>query len=99
MKPRDWLSERMVFGLLLIGGFFATGIIAVVAPVSSDKQLAKDMLLVVGPLLGVIVNAIWKVDKVDKQVADTAALLAAKAPDHSGTGDGAAARSFMERDV
>lgn len=53
--------------------------------------MARDALLVVGPLLGVIVNAIWKTDKVDKQTAQTAAVLAAKAPDLSAAGTGAGA--------
>lgn len=84
MKPTDFLSERMVFGLLIIIGFFGVGIVATMGPLAAEaRQTAKDVLLVVGPLLGVIVNAIWRTDKAERQAADTAAVLAAKAPDLS----------------
>jgi len=89
MKPIDWLSERMVFGLLIIVGFFSMGALSVTLTLSGEaRQTAKDVLLVVGPLLGVIVQAIWKTDKTETQIANTAAVLASKAPDQSGTGPG-----------
>lgn len=93
MAREEFLSERMVFGLLFIFGFFIMGIIAVVVPglAPEARQIAKDVLLVVGPLLGVIVNAIWKTDKTERSIANTAATLAAKAPDQSGTGSGVVA--------
>lgn len=85
MTGKEWLSERMVFGLLIIAGFFILGGLAVVMKLDADaRQTAKDVLLVVGPLLGVIVQAIWKTDRTERQAADTAAILAAKAPDQSG---------------
>lgn len=84
---KDWLSERILFGLLIIAGYFSITALAVFLPIPPEaRQTAKDALLVVGPLLGVIVNAIWRTDKVDKQAADTAAVLAAKAPDLSQPG-------------
>lgn len=85
MTKHDWLSERIVFGGLIIFGFFSLGLIATVAPLTIEaRQTAKDVLLVVGPLLGVIVNAIWKSDRTEKATAEAVATLAAKAPDQSG---------------
>lgn len=93
MKSGEWLSERMVFGILIIFGYFLLVLLVILAPVAlalsiSDKQvpmvmsamapgiaIIKDSLLVIGPLLGVIVNAIWKSDKADKVNADTMASL------------------------
>lgn len=87
MSLKDWLSERILFGFLVIAGYFVISALAVVLPLSPEaRQSAKDALLVVGPLLGVIVQAIWRTDKADKQAADTAAVLAAKAPDLSQPG-------------
>jgi hypothetical protein len=84
MDKHAWLSERMVFGLAIFCGYFSLATIAVLAPINPDaRQSAKDALLVVGPLLGVIVQAIWKTDKVDRVTADAVAVLAAKAPDQS----------------
>lgn len=72
----DWPSERILFGLLIIFGFFLMGALVVVMPLTADaRQSGKDVLLVVGPLLGVIVNAIWKQDKTEKQAADSIATL------------------------
>lgn len=86
MTKESWLSERVVFGLLIIWGYFLVVVATMILPVvvSADKLPgvqaamgnAKDALLVIGPLLGVIVNAIWKADKVDKQNADTVSTLA-----------------------
>lgn len=85
MNAKDWVSERILFGLLIIGGFFGLYVLVALMKLGSDQlQTIKDGLLVVGPLLGVIVQSIWKADRVDRQVADTAAVLAAKAPDQSG---------------
>lgn len=82
----DLLSERMIFGVIILFGFYTLAFVAVVTTglAPEARQMARDALLVVGPLLGVIVNAIWKTDKTDRQAATTAAVLAAKAPDLSG---------------
>lgn len=84
MSKDNWLSERILFGLLIIGGYIALSGMSILAPLNAEaRQTARDVLLVLGPILGVIANAIWKSDKVDRQTANTAAVLAAKAPDFS----------------
>lgn len=93
MKPADWVSERILFGLLIIGGYFGTGIIgALLIPqyvpanyIAQALAITHDAQTVVGPLMGVIVQAIWKTDKVDKINAATAATLASKVPDSTAT--------------
>jgi hypothetical protein len=73
MKNHEWLSERMVFGLLIFVGYFVVAGLSVVLPLSDgQRQSAKDSLILVGPLLGVIVNSIWKTDRIDRVNADTA---------------------------
>lgn len=90
MKAADFFSERMIFGLLIIGGYlFCMGML-----VSHEKLDPANLNLLsqgvgaLGTAVGVIVAAIWKSDKMDRQVADTAAVLAAKAPDLSSSGTG-----------
>ncbi len=75
MNKIEWLSERMVFGLLIIVGYFAIVGGTMFIPAASQAN-AKDALLVIGPLLGTIVSAIWKTDKADKQNAETVNTLA-----------------------
>lgn len=95
MKGADWLSERILFGGLLIIGYFVLVALALCAPViaavvvpageapiveqaiSAGAATVKDALLVIGPLLGMIVQAIWKTDRADKQTAETVDKLAA----------------------
>lgn len=75
MSNDGWWSERIVFGLLIILGYLGIVIMTMfVKPENSGN--AKDALLVIGPLLGVIVNSIWKADKADKQNAAAMATLA-----------------------
>lgn len=79
------ISERIWFGTLLILGFLLMGFSAAFFLNNSPAaiQLLRDMALVIGPLLGVIVNATWKTDKIDGVNANTAAVLAGKSPDLS----------------
>lgn len=89
MSKHDWLSERILFGFMLIGGYFGlAGLCIWAIPQGPDgdetRQLLRDILLTIGPLLGMIVQAIWKSDKTDRQAANTAAILADKAPNLSG---------------
>lgn len=91
MKSAEWLSERMVFGVLIIGGSIGLLFEIVIAGPKLPAEIVTLASLGLGGLitsLGTIVAAIWKTDKVDRQAADTAAILAAKAPDQSGTGAG-----------
>lgn len=97
MLNEGWWSERILFGLLIIVGYFLLVALTFVVPIwvaavlPADKlavvmpavrdgiSLAKDSLLVIGPLLGVIVNSIWKADKADKANAQALATLATAA--------------------
>lgn len=78
MKGADWLSERMVFGLLIIGGYLGC-----MAALSAFKLPAPNLNLIsqgvgsLGTAVGVIVAAIWKTDKTDKQAAESIASLSA----------------------
>ena len=85
MKPVDWISERILFGFLIFTGYFSIGAIAAVwnGITPEGRSVTRDVLMTVGPLLGVIVNAIWKTDKVERLNATTASTLAEKLPDHS----------------
>lgn len=78
MKGMDWLSERTVFGVLVIGGYYALVIIGMSAKTLSDPaaSIVHDAMLTGGPLVGIIVNSIWKSDRADKQNAATMASLA-----------------------
>lgn len=57
----------------------ADKLVAVMAAVTNSIGIVKDSLLVIGPLLGVIVNSIWKADRADKQNAQALATLATAA--------------------
>jgi hypothetical protein len=87
MRHVDWLSERMVFGLLIISGLIGL----LFELVSSGPHLPAEIITLaaggIGALsasVGIIVQSIWRTDKVAAQAADTAAILAAKAPNQSG---------------
>lgn len=86
MLPNDlirdrFLTERMIIGVMIIVGYFGIGAVAVFSDFNADQlQLTRDVLLTIGPLLGVIVNSIWRSDKRDEQAANTAAMFAEKLP-------------------
>ena len=86
MEKRELISERILFGMVILAGYFGVGGIGAFLLRDNKEALAvtRDVLITVGPLLGVIVNSIWKADKVDKVTANTAAVLADKAPNLSG---------------
>lgn len=75
----------MVFGLLIIGGYLGcmAALTAFQLP-APNLNLISQGVGALGTAVGVIVAAIWKTDKTEKQAADTAAVLASKAPDLSG---------------
>lgn len=64
MPKNDWLSERMVFGVLLIAGYviMAFALVHFVIP-DKNAQLLAQILGTLGTATGVIVAAIWKTDK------------------------------------
>lgn len=95
--PKDFWSERMLFGLLIILGYLLLLILSMVFPVivavllnaakltivmpavKDGAATVRDGLLVIGPLLGLIVQAIWKADKADKDNAASLATLSTAA--------------------
>lgn len=80
MRVRDFFSERILFGALVIGGYYVLVILGVHAAKGSlspeAMSIIHDAMLTAGPLVGIIVNAIWKSDKTDKDQASTIASLA-----------------------
>jgi hypothetical protein len=89
VKGQDWLSERMVFGLLIIAGYIALIGVTIVFGLRGDVlAIVTGGLGTLGAAIGIITQAIWKVDRTERQAAETAAVLASKAPDLSGTGAG-----------
>ena len=84
---REWLSERILFGMLLVGGYVGLGAASFIMPLTAQQSTnAHDVLLVLGPVVGMIAQAIWKTDKADKQNADSLAkVVASQAPDSTTT--------------
>ena len=80
---REWLSERILFGLLILGGYI--GLLVFVGmnkdlgatAGAAQLQTVRDGLLVLGPVVGMIAQAIWKTDKTDRQNADSLAKVVA----------------------
>lgn len=85
LDKHEWVSERVLFGGFIITGYFGLGYLSAIAPGISPegRAAAHDVFLTVGPLIGIIVQSIWRTDKVDKINAETNAVRAAKAPDLS----------------
>lgn len=82
-------SERMVFGFLIIVGFITSLIILICYGPKLPSEIVSLIAGAMGALgasVGIITQAIWKSDRTDAKQADTANILAAKAPDLSGTG-------------
>jgi len=78
MKFSDWLSERILFCLLIIGGYLGL-LFWSMSPGKLDQSQLTIMstgLGVLGTAIGAIVAAIWKSDRADKQNASTMATLA-----------------------
>ena len=87
MKPADMLSERMVFGTIIIVGL----VVLIHELLYNAPHLKPEVISLiaggVGALstaMGLIVQSVFKTDKIDKLNAETAAAVAAKAPDQSG---------------
>jgi cytochrome bd-type quinol oxidase subunit 2 len=79
------LSERVLFGLIIILGYFAVGGVMMILNhfgTLDDKTyaLAHDMHLTVGPLMGIMVQSMYKTDKTDRLNAQTQATLADRLP-------------------
>ena len=90
MQKTDWLSERVLFGLLIIGGYLVVLLsflgILVHYGTKMDPIALATLSAALGALstnMGSIVQAIWKSDKVDRLNADTAQIIAGKLPDQS----------------
>jgi peptidoglycan/LPS O-acetylase OafA/YrhL len=73
-------AERVIFGLLLIGGYIGLVVLGAAGVTDTDaRQLIRDALLVLGPVIGGIATAIWKTNSVERQQAATLQTLAASA--------------------
>lgn len=85
MKAKDFLSERMVFGLLIVCGYLGCMVVLAMGGLTKDglppavQNLIAQGMGTLGTAVGVIVAAIWKNDRTDRQNADTMASLAATA--------------------
>lgn len=81
-KLKEFWSERILFGLIIILGYFGVGALQAVMPLTPEaRATTRDILMTVGPLLGMIVQAIWRTDKTEKQQAESVATLVSKLPD------------------
>lgn len=81
MKIRDFLSERMVFGLLIVLGFLgAQTVLTLVKIPAENANLISQCVGALCASIGVIVAAVFKTDKVDRQNADTLSQIAAAMP-------------------
>lgn len=70
-------AERIIFGLLLIGGYIGLVVLGSTLVQDADaRQLIRDALLVLGPVIGGIATAIWKTNSVERQQAATLQTLA-----------------------
>lgn len=77
MKAVDWLSERIIFGVMIIGGYLLTLASAAYVPVTG---LSRDVVIggvgVLGTALGMVVQSVFRTDKTDKLAQDTINKLA-----------------------
>lgn len=86
MNKTDWISERMVFGFMIVGGYLGCMMVLTFVSIPKDNlNLISQGVGAFGAALGVIVASIWKTDKTERQAADTAAVIASKLPDNSGS--------------
>jgi hypothetical protein len=77
LKISDWLSERILFGTLIIVSYLAVCLVGSVGQLTpAGESVVHDAMLGLGPIVGLIAAAIWKSDKADKQNASTMASLA-----------------------
>ena len=77
MKLSDALSERMVFGIMIVGGYLGVLFMVAQGHVDSTAQnFVSTSMGVLGTALGAIVGAIWKSDRADKDNAQAMASLA-----------------------
>ena len=76
MKAGDWLSERILLGVAIIGGYLILGGLSFFIQMD-NAQNVHDVLEVLGPVVGMIANAVFRSDKVDKANADSVSQLAA----------------------
>src|ERR1700689_1121553 len=76
---KDWFSERILFGLLIIVGYI--GLLLEYTHNgskldSSIQNVLSTGLGTLGAALGVVIAAVYKSDKTDRQNADTLAKMA-----------------------
>lgn len=77
MSAKDFLSERTLFGALIILGFLlATATAAYFPVVGASHDVVVGAVGTLGTALGMVVQAVFRTDKTDKQTAETNAQLA-----------------------
>lgn len=77
MLAKDFLSERIIFGVLIILGFLlATATAAFLPIVGASHDVVTGAVGTLGTALGMVVQAVFRTDKTDKQTADTIQQLA-----------------------
>lgn len=89
MNLREAVSERMVFGLIILAGWLA--LLAIVIFHGVDGPVRDLVIAALGALAsqaGQIVQSVFKTDRVDRQNAEATADLARAAANATGTGNG-----------
>ena len=77
MTRPDWLSERMVFGLLIMAGYVGLQVALTFVTVPPENMnLLSQGNGALGTAVGVIVAAIWKTDRVERQNSESINELA-----------------------
>lgn len=81
MTPRDFLSERILFGVLIIVGYLLAIGSAAYFPING---VSRDVVLgavgALGTSTGMVIQAVFRTDKTDKNTAEAMANLTRGAP-------------------
>lgn len=76
MKGTDWISERMVFGALVILGYLlCIGAAAYFPMIGASRDIVTGAVGALGTAVGMVVQSVFRTDKIDKQNAATLANL------------------------
>lgn len=74
MKGQDWLSERVLFGSLVILGYLGSVIAISAVSKLQGPGLAHDTVVAaigtLGTAVGAVIQAVFRTDKADKQNAE-----------------------------
>lgn len=86
MSLKEATSERVLLGAAVFLGYY--GMVAMVVFATNDpdaRQTIRDAMLVLGPIVGMIAQAVFRADKGEREKDATIADIARSA---SGTGSG-----------